>query len=174
MVGGSLGAKVLNDTLPAALQRIDAAQRPRITHQTGAAHFEAVCAAYRQAGVDAEVLPFIDDMAGAYAEADLVVCRAGAKTGSEVAAAGVASLMVPFPHAVDDHQTTNARFLSSRDAAMLVPQSELAPQRLAALLEGLDRPRLLAMAERARAFARPDAAAQVADACEAIARKDRP
>ena len=174
VVGGSLGAQALNEVVPKALALMPPERRPTVVHQSGRRHLPALQAAYRDAGVDALAVEFIDDMAAAYAEADLVVCRAGAMTVSEVAAAGVASLMVPFPHAVDDHQTTNARFLSSRDAAMLVPQSELAPQRLAALLEGLDRPRLLAMAERARAFARPDAAAQVADACEAIARKDRP
>jgi UDP-N-acetylglucosamine--N-acetylmuramyl-(pentapeptide) pyrophosphoryl-undecaprenol N-acetylglucosamine transferase len=108
-------------------------------------------------------------MAAAYAQADLVVCRAGAMTVAEVAAAGVASLMVPFPHAVDDHQTTNARFLSERGAALLVPQSELTRERLAREIAGLDRPRLLAIAQRARELARPDAATQVADACEAIA-----
>ena len=110
-------------------------------------------------------------MAAAYAVADLVVCRAGAMTVSEVAAAGVASLMVPFPHAVDDHQTTNAGFLVKHDAALLVQQSELDAPRLAAMIAGLDRTRLLGIACRARALARPDAATQVADVCEAIARK---
>jgi len=173
VVGGSLGAQALNEVVPKALALLPPDRRPIVVHQSGRQHLAALQAAYRDAGVDARAVEFIDDMAAAYAEADLVVCRAGAMTVSEVAAAGVASLMVPFPHAVDDHQTSNARFLSSRDAAMLVPQAELAPRRLAALLEELDRPRLLAMAERARALARPDAAAQVADACEAIARKDR-
>ena len=173
VVGGSLGAQALNSVVPQALAAIPPERRPHVLHQSGRRHLSALQSAYRDAGVDAEAVEFIEDMAAAYAEADLVICRAGAMTVSEVAAAGVASLMVPFPHAVDDHQTTNARFLSERDAALLVPQAELSPQRLAETLERLDRPRLLAMAERARELARPDAAAQVADACEAIARKDR-
>ncbi len=173
VVGGSLGAQALNTVVPQALATMPPERRPRVVHQSGRRHLAALQAAYRDAGVDADAVEFIDDMAAAYADADLVICRAGAMTVSEVAAAGVASLMVPFPHAVDDHQTTNARFLSERDAALLVQQSDLSPQRLAGTLEGLDRPRLLAMAERARELARPDAAVQVADACEAIARKDR-
>jgi UDP-N-acetylglucosamine--N-acetylmuramyl-(pentapeptide) pyrophosphoryl-undecaprenol N-acetylglucosamine transferase len=171
VVGGSLGAQALNDVVPKALAALPAARRPRVVHQSGRKHLAALQAAYRDAGVEADAVEFIDDMAAAYADADLVVCRAGAMTVSEVAAAGVASLMVPFPHAVDDHQTTNARFLSERGAALLVPQAELTPEGLAARLDGLDRTALLAMAERARALAKPDAAAQVADACEAIARK---
>ncbi|MFN9771437.1 MAG: undecaprenyldiphospho-muramoylpentapeptide beta-N-acetylglucosaminyltransferase [Burkholderiales bacterium] len=171
VVGGSLGAQALNDVVPRALAALPAARRPRVVHQSGRKHLAALQAAYRDAGVEADAVEFIDDMAAAYADADLVVCRAGAMTVSEVAAAGVASLMVPFPHAVDDHQTTNARFLSERGAALLVPQAELTPEGLAARLDGLDRTALLAMAERARALAKPDAAAQVADACEAIARK---
>jgi UDP-N-acetylglucosamine--N-acetylmuramyl-(pentapeptide) pyrophosphoryl-undecaprenol N-acetylglucosamine transferase len=171
VVGGSLGAQALNDVVPKALAALPAARRPRVVHQSGRKHLAALQAAYRDAGVEADAVEFIDDMAAAYADADLVVCRAGAMTVSEVAAAGVASLMVPFPHAVDDHQTTNARFLSERGAALLVPQAELTPEGLAARLDGLDRAALLAMAERARALAKPDAAAQVADACEAIARK---
>jgi UDP-N-acetylglucosamine--N-acetylmuramyl-(pentapeptide) pyrophosphoryl-undecaprenol N-acetylglucosamine transferase len=173
VVGGSLGAQALNTVVPQALAAMPPERRPRVVHQSGRRHLAALQSAYRDAGVDAEAVEFIEDMAAAYAEADLVICRAGAMTVSEVAAAGVASLMVPFPHAVDDHQTTNARFLSERDAALLVPQAELSPQRLAATLSGLERSRLLAMAERARELARPDAAAQVADACEAIAREDR-
>jgi UDP-N-acetylglucosamine--N-acetylmuramyl-(pentapeptide) pyrophosphoryl-undecaprenol N-acetylglucosamine transferase len=173
VVGGSLGAQALNTVVPQALAALPPERRPRVVHQSGRRHLAALQSAYRDAGVDAEAVEFIEDMAAAYAEADLVICRAGAMTVSEVAAAGVASLMVPFPHAVDDHQTTNARFLSERDAALLVPQAELSPQRLAATLSGLERSRLLAMAERARELARPDAAAQVADACEAIAREDR-
>jgi UDP-N-acetylglucosamine--N-acetylmuramyl-(pentapeptide) pyrophosphoryl-undecaprenol N-acetylglucosamine transferase len=171
VVGGSLGAQAFNDVVPKALAALPAARRPRVVHQSGRTHLAALQAAYRAAGVEAGAVEFIDDMAAAYADADLVLCRAGAMTVSEVAAAGVASLMVPFPHAVDDHQTTNARFLSERGAALLVPQAELTPEGLAARLDGLDRAALLAMAERARALAKPDAAAQVADACEAIARK---
>jgi UDP-N-acetylglucosamine--N-acetylmuramyl-(pentapeptide) pyrophosphoryl-undecaprenol N-acetylglucosamine transferase len=171
VVGGSLGAQALNTVVPQALALLPEAQRPTVIHQSGRTHLPALQAAYRDAGVAADAVAFIDDMAAAYAEADLVVCRAGAMTVSEVAAAGVASLMVPFPHAVDDHQTTNAGFLVGRDAALLVQQSELDAPRLAALIAGLDRPRLLGIARRARELARPDAATQVADVCEAIARK---
>ncbi len=171
VVGGSLGAKVLNDTLPAALQRIDAAQRPRITHQTGAAHFEAVCAAYRQAGVDAEVLPFIDDMAARLAACDLIVCRAGAVTVSELCAAGVASVLVPLIVSTTAHQRDNAAYMAAHDAAIHLPQTELTAERLAELLQSLDRAALLAMAERARGLARADAAVQVADLIERLARK---
>jgi UDP-N-acetylglucosamine--N-acetylmuramyl-(pentapeptide) pyrophosphoryl-undecaprenol N-acetylglucosamine transferase len=171
VVGGSLGAQALNTVVPQALALLPEAQRPTVIHQSGRTHLPALQAAYRDAGVAADAVAFIDDMAAAYADADLVVCRAGAMTVSEVAAAGVASLMVPFPHAVDDHQTTNAGFLVGRDAALLVQQSELDAPRLAALIAGLDRPRLLGIARRARELARPDAATQVADVCEAIARK---
>jgi UDP-N-acetylglucosamine--N-acetylmuramyl-(pentapeptide) pyrophosphoryl-undecaprenol N-acetylglucosamine transferase len=173
VVGGSLGAQALNSVVPRALAAMPPERRPRVVHQSGRGHLAALQAAYRDVGVDAEVIEFIDDMAAAYADADLVICRAGAMTVAEVAAAGVASLMVPFPHAVDDHQTTNAGFLCEHEAALRVRQSELTPQRLAETLAALDRPRLLAMAERARALARADAAERVADACEAIARKDR-
>ena len=172
VVGGKLGAQALNTVVPQALARLPADARPVVVHQSGRKHLAALQAAYRDAGVEATAVEFIDDMAAAYADADLVVCRAGAMTVAEVAAAGVASLMVPFPHAVDDHQTTNARFLSERGAALLVPQSELDADRLAALLAGLDRDGLLAIARRARELAKPDAAARVADACEAIARKE--
>jgi UDP-N-acetylglucosamine--N-acetylmuramyl-(pentapeptide) pyrophosphoryl-undecaprenol N-acetylglucosamine transferase len=173
VVGGSLGAQALNTVVPQAIALLAPERRPQVVHQSGRRHLAALQDAYRAAGVDAQALEFIDDMAAAYADADLVVCRAGAMTVAEVAAAGVASLMVPFPHAVDDHQTTNARFLADRDAALLVQQAELTPQRLAALLGELDRTKLLEMARRARGLAKPDAAAQVADACEAIARTDR-
>jgi len=170
VVGGSLGAQALNAVVPKALALLPADRRPVVVHQSGRRHLADLQAAYRDAGVEAEAVEFIDDMAAAYACADLVVCRAGAMTVAEVAAAGVASLFVPFPHAVDDHQSANARFLSERDAGLLVPQAELTPEALAGVLAGLDRPRLQALAERARAFARPDAAAQVADVCEAVAR----
>lgn len=170
VVGGSLGAQALNAVVPRALSLLPADRRPVVVHQSGRRHLADLQAAYRDAGVDAEALEFIDDMAAAYARADLVVCRAGAMTVAEIAAAGVASLLVPFPHAADDHQTANARFLSERDAGLLLPQSALTPESLAELLASLDRPRLLALAERARTFARPDAAAQVADVCEAVAR----
>ena len=165
VVGGSLGAQALNAIVPQALARIAPDRRPRVTHQCGRDNRDALVARYLELGVDAEVLAFIEDMPAAYANADLVVCRAGAMTISELAAAGVASILVPFPHAVDDHQTTNARFLADRDAAILLPQSELDAASLAALLDRLDRPRLLAMAQAARAVARADATCAVADVC---------
>jgi UDP-N-acetylglucosamine--N-acetylmuramyl-(pentapeptide) pyrophosphoryl-undecaprenol N-acetylglucosamine transferase len=170
VVGGSLGAKALNDAVPAALARIDASIRPRVLHQSGAQHCAALAEGYRAAGVTAEAVPFIEDMASAYAEADLVVCRAGALTVAELSSAGVASILVPFPHAVDDHQTANGRYLSDAGAAVLLPQAELSAERLATLLGGLTRERLLDMAQRARARALPEATAQVAAACTELAR----
>lgn len=172
VVGGSQGARVLNETLPAALARFAAAERPLIRHQSGRDRATAVAADYRQHGVDATVEEFIDDMAAAYAWSDLVVCRAGAMTIAELAAAGAAAILVPFPQAVDDHQTVNARFLADRDAALLVPQSDCTPQRLYALLAefAADRPRLKAMAERAHGLARPDASERVASRCLEVMR----
>ncbi|GMV02441.1 MAG: undecaprenyldiphospho-muramoylpentapeptide beta-N-acetylglucosaminyltransferase [Burkholderiaceae bacterium] len=169
VVGGSLGAQALNEIVPQALASLPARSRMQVVHQSGRGRREALEARYRELGVAAMVLEFIDDMAGAYEQADLLVCRAGAMTVAEIAAIGVASVLVPFPHAVDDHQTGNARFLSEHGAAVLLPQSALNPARLAALLEGFDRPALAAMAARARALARPDAAQRVADACEEAA-----
>ena len=168
VVGGSLGAKVLNDTLPLALQRIDPARRPHVTHQTGTAHIDAVRAAYAAAAVDAELLPFIDDMAARLADCDLIVCRAGAVTVSELCAAGVASILVPLIVSTTAHQRDNADFMARAGAAVHLPQAELTAERLADRLQSLDRPALLAMAERARALARPDAAARVADAIERL------
>ncbi|MCK2089234.1 undecaprenyldiphospho-muramoylpentapeptide beta-N-acetylglucosaminyltransferase [Thauera aromatica] len=173
VVGGSLGAAALNAAVPQALARLAPEQRPVVVHQAGGRQLEALREAYAKAGVEAEQRAFIDDMAAAYAAADLVICRAGALTVAELAAAGVASLLVPFPHAVDDHQTGNARFLAARGAAYLLPQPELTPERLAGILASLDRGRLLQMAEHARALARPQAAAQVADVCATLAGGDR-
>ncbi|WP_068636012.1 undecaprenyldiphospho-muramoylpentapeptide beta-N-acetylglucosaminyltransferase [Thauera butanivorans] len=173
VVGGSLGAAALNDAVPAALARLPADARPQVLHQAGEKQIEALHAAYASAQVEGELRPFIDDMASAYAEADLVICRAGALTVSELAAVGAASLLVPFPYAVDDHQTGNARFLADRGAAYLLPQTELNAERLAGILASIDRPRLLQMAENARALARPQAAAEVARVCEALAGGDR-
>ncbi|MGC3964748.1 MAG: undecaprenyldiphospho-muramoylpentapeptide beta-N-acetylglucosaminyltransferase [Rhodocyclaceae bacterium] len=170
VVGGSLGAQALNTTVPKALALIPADRRPVVAHQSGAKQIDALRAAYAEAGVEGELLPFIDDMAARYGWADLVICRSGALTVAELAAAGVASVLVPFPHAVDDHQTGNARFLASHGAAELVPQPQLTAEGLAALLAGLDRGRLLAMAEAARALARPDAADAVADVCQGLVR----
>lgn len=170
VVGGSLGAKALNDTVPQALSLLPRGERPAVTHQSGRAHREALEDAYRHAGVDATLVEFIDDMAGAYACADLVICRAGAMTVAELAAAGVASVLVPFPHAVDDHQSANARYLSERGAALLLAQAQMTPDRLAGLIRELDRERLLAMATLAREAARCDAAERVAGVCESVAR----
>lgn len=170
VVGGSLGAQALNEIVPRALSLLPAAQRPVVIHQSGKAHLAALQAAYAAAGVSAQTLSFIDDMAQAYAQADLVLCRAGAMTVSELAAAGVASLLVPFPHAVDDHQTFNARFLADRGAARLLPQAGLEASSLAQTLGTLTREELLSMARNARALARPDATRVVADLCEAEAR----
>jgi len=170
VVGGSLGAQALNDIVPQALARLDPAQRPRVTHQSGSRHGAALAAAYRDAGVEARQVEFIEDMAAAYADADLVICRAGAMTVAEVACVGVAALFVPYPHAVDDHQTTNARFLTERGAALMTPQRDLSAGSLARQLAALTREQLLEIAVRARALGKPGAADCVADACEAIAK----
>ncbi len=169
VVGGSLGAMALNEALPAALALLPENERPQVVHQSGEKHLEVLKAGYAKAGVDAHCVAFIEDMAGAYAWADLVICRAGALTIAELAAAGVASILVPFPFAVDDHQTGNARFLSSAGAAILLPQGELTPEKLS-LLNRMPREQLLQMAEKARALARPDATAVVADACMSLAK----
>jgi UDP-N-acetylglucosamine--N-acetylmuramyl-(pentapeptide) pyrophosphoryl-undecaprenol N-acetylglucosamine transferase len=168
VVGGSLGAQALNEALPKALALLQS--RPRVVHQSGERHLEALRENYAAAGVDGELVAFIDDMAGRYAEADLVLCRAGAVTVAELSAGGMASVLVPFPHAVDDHQTANARFLADKGAALLVPQTDLGPEKLASLLRTLDRPRLLEMARRARALGKPDAARIVAQRCTELAR----
>ena len=169
VVGGSLGAKAINECIPQALALLPEAARPRVVHQTGRQHFEAVQTAYQQAGVAAEIKPFLEDMAHYYAWADVVICRAGALTIAELAAAGVASILVPFPFAVDDHQTGNARFLSERGAAILLPQSELTPRHLADLLQDMTRARALVMAQAARAAAQPAAAQRVAEVCMELA-----
>lgn len=173
VVGGSLGAAALNETVPKALALLPEASRPRVRHQAGASQIDKLRGHYRDAGVDGDCVAFIEDMASAYAEADLVICRAGALTVSELAAAGAASILVPLPHAVDDHQTGNARYLADAGAAVLLPQSQMTPQKLAELLAGLDRDRLLAMAEAARAQAKPDATAAVARAVEELSGKER-
>lgn len=169
VVGGSLGAQALNEAVPRALKLIDAAVRPEVVHQAGLRHIEKLQANYADAGVSAEVLAFIDDMAARYAWCDVVVCRAGALTIAELAAAGVASVLVPFPHAVDDHQTTNAKFLSEAGAALLLPQAELTSQKLAQVLREFTREKLLAMAQQARALAKPDATRRVAQVCVELA-----
>ncbi len=169
VLGGSLGALALNERVPAALART--ALPLEIRHQAGRDKAETARAAYREAGLEARVTEFIDDMAEAYAWADLVICRAGALTVSELAVVGVASVLIPYPHAVDEHQTRNAAFLVEGGAAHLVPQSELEPETTGKLLRGLlsDRDRLLEMAKRARALGRPDATEAVARHCMEVA-----
>lgn len=167
VVGGSLGAQALNETIPAGIALMPENDRPVIVHQSGEKQIDALKANYEKAGVAANCVAFIEDMAGAYEWADIVVCRAGALTIAELAAAGVGSILVPYPHAVDDHQTANARFLANAGAAILLPQSELTAEKLA-LIQNLGRDQLLQMAERARDLARPDAARVVADVCEGL------
>ncbi|MFJ5380140.1 undecaprenyldiphospho-muramoylpentapeptide beta-N-acetylglucosaminyltransferase [Cupriavidus sp. CER94] len=169
VVGGSLGAAALNDVVPKALALLPEATRPTVKHQAGAKQIDQLRANYAAAGVAGETVPFIDDMAAAYADADLVICRAGAMTVSEVAAAGVAALFVPFPHAVDDHQTTNASFLSKQGAALLVQQNALTAEGLAQTIAGLDRGQLKDMARAARSLAKPEATRRVAEICRQMA-----
>jgi len=170
VVGGSLGARALNEIVPQALARIPAANRPRVLHQSGARQIDELRANYAKAGVEAELTPFIDDTATAYAEADLVICRAGASTVTELAAVGVPALFVPFPFAVDDHQTTNAKFLVDAGGGWLVPQRELNPDRLATMLITLTRGELLARAVAAKRMQKTQATEQMVAACEALAR----
>lgn len=170
VVGGSLGAKALNDTVPRALALIPAAQRPWVVHQSGARQIDELRAAYAAAGVQAELTPFIEDTARAFAAADLVICRAGASTVTEIAAVGAAALFVPFPFAVDDHQTTNARFLTDAGAGRLLPQQDMTPEYLASLLQGLDRATLLAWAQQAKQLQKIEATQVVVAACEELAR----
>jgi UDP-N-acetylglucosamine--N-acetylmuramyl-(pentapeptide) pyrophosphoryl-undecaprenol N-acetylglucosamine transferase len=169
VIGGSLGAQVLNETVPRALAQMPREMRPSVTHQSGEAHIATLRASYARAGVAAELIAFIDDMAARYAAADLVVCRAGATTIAELAAAGAASVLVPYPHAADDHQTLNARYLVEHGAAVLIPQHEFTAEKLAGLLSGFTRDRIMAMATAARAAARPHATRAVAEACMALA-----
>jgi UDP-N-acetylglucosamine--N-acetylmuramyl-(pentapeptide) pyrophosphoryl-undecaprenol N-acetylglucosamine transferase len=168
VVGGSLGARVLNETLPRALARMAPSVRPHVVHQTGTAHLETVRAAYAAAGVEADLRPFIDDMAAELAACDLVVCRAGAVTVSELCAAGVASVLVPLVVRTTAHQRDNAQWMAERGAAIHLPQGELSPEALAARLGTLDRDALRAMAQAARSLARPHAAARVADELQAL------
>jgi UDP-N-acetylglucosamine--N-acetylmuramyl-(pentapeptide) pyrophosphoryl-undecaprenol N-acetylglucosamine transferase len=172
VVGGSLGALALNETVPRALALLAPGARPQVRHQAGERTLEAARAAYAAAGVEAEVTPFIVDMAEAYGWADLVVCRSGALTVSELAAAGLPAVLVPFPHAVDDHQVGNGRYLSDAGAARLIIQRDLTPDGLAQILAELigDPRKRLAMAEAARAKAKTDAADVIADACLELAR----
>lgn len=168
VVGGSLGATILNSAVPQGIALLPEEARPQVVHQSGEKQIEVLKVNYLAAGVAAHCVPFIEDMAGAYEWADIVLCRAGALTIAELAAAGVGSVLVPYPSAVDDHQTSNARFLTNAGAAMLLPQSELKPDTLA-LMQSLTRAQLLQMAERARDLARPDATRVVAKTCMDIA-----
>ena len=170
VLGGSLGAAAINERVPQGLALLPEDERPEVVHQAGAKHLEQLQNNYQAAGVAANCVAFIDDMAGAYAWADLVLCRAGALTVAELAAVGVASILVPFPHAVDDHQSANARFLASAGGAFLLAQNEMTAESIS-LIRNYTRGQLLQMAERARALAKPDAAAQVAALCEELIEK---
>lgn len=171
VVGGSLGAKALNEIVPKALALIPRDERPVVCHQSGVKQIDELRANYAAAGVEAELVPFIDDMAQAFATADLVVCRAGASTVTEIAAVGAAAVFVPFPYAVDDHQSSNAHFLVDTGGGWLVQQSELTPAFLADLLQKTDRQELIRRAVCARSMARINAAAEIVTACEQLASK---
>jgi UDP-N-acetylglucosamine--N-acetylmuramyl-(pentapeptide) pyrophosphoryl-undecaprenol N-acetylglucosamine transferase len=173
VVGGSLGAAALNAIVPLALALLPADRRPQVVHQAGEKHIETLRAAYRDAGVSAECVAFIDDMAGRYASADVVLSRGGAITVAELAAAGVGSIIVPLPGAIADEQTANANFLVAAGAAILVAQAELSPQSLSARLQSLSRETLLRMAVAARGAARTGAADRVADICIALEGRGR-
>jgi len=172
VVGGSLGAARLNEVVPQALASLDAATRPEVWHQTGKRNIDVARSAYAATGIDARLEPFIDDMAAAYAWADVVLCRAGAMTIAEVAAAGVPAILVPFPFAVDDHQTANARYLADAQAAVLLPQTQLTAERLGEILLSLSADKLVAMAEATRKLALLDATTQVVEQCLAVVRGD--
>jgi UDP-N-acetylglucosamine--N-acetylmuramyl-(pentapeptide) pyrophosphoryl-undecaprenol N-acetylglucosamine transferase len=165
VLGGSLGARTLNRVVPAALALLPQEQRPQIRHQAGDRTLDLALAAYESAGIDAEITAFIDDMAESYGWADLVICRAGALTVSEVAAAGLPAVFVPYPHAVDDHQTANAGFLVRTGAAWSVADADLTPEHLAGLMRSMHRESLLERAVKARAASTANAAERLADAC---------
>ena len=167
VLGGSLGAAAINEMVPKGLALIDEDARPLVVHQAGEKHLEQLKKNYSTADVQANCVAFIEDMAGAYEWADLVLCRSGALTVAELAASGVASVLVPFPHAVDDHQTSNARFLALVGGGILLPQNEMTPESIC-LIRNYTRGQLLQMAERARSLAKPDAAAEVAHVCEEL------
>jgi UDP-N-acetylglucosamine--N-acetylmuramyl-(pentapeptide) pyrophosphoryl-undecaprenol N-acetylglucosamine transferase len=169
VVGGSLGAQALNEVLPMALAQLDKKDRPIVVHQAGEKHIANLTQRYQQLAVEAEPKAFIDDMAAMYAWADLLICRAGALTVAELSAAGVASLLVPFPHAVDDHQTGNAHYLSDAGAAILIPQAEFTVDKVAALLQGMTREQCLDMAIKARSLGMPEATTKVASICMELA-----
>ena len=168
VVGGSLGAQALNDIVPRALALIPAENRPVVTHQSGATQIDTLRANYQASGVQAELTPFIDDTASAFAAADIIVCRAGASTVTEIAAVGAAAIFVPFPFAVDDHQTTNARFLVSAGGGWLVQQSDLTPEGLAKMLLNSERTALVDIAEKAKNMQKINATREVVAACEEL------
>ncbi len=165
--GGSQGAMRLNEVVPAALAKLPEAQRPEVIHQTGERTLELAREAYRAAGVSADIRPFIDDMAGAYGWADLAICRSGALSVTELAAAGLGAILIPFPAAVDDHQTRNAEFLVKAGAALILQERELTPDALAEALRPIlsDAEQRLRMATAARSTARPEALQRIVDAC---------
>lgn len=169
VVGGSLGAKALNDIVPKALALIPAPQRPSVLHQSGARQIDALRANYEAAGVQAELVPFIEDTAHAFADADLIICRAGASTVTEIAAVGAAALFVPFPFAVDDHQTTNARYLVDQGGGWLVQQADLTAEGLAQMIRNTDRTELLARANQAKTLQKTQATREMVAACEELA-----
>lgn len=169
VIGGSLGAMALNETLPKALRLIPQAQRPVVTHQAGAQHAEGLQQAYNEAGVQATVLPFIDDMAAAYANADLLICRAGAITISELAVAGVPSVLVPLVVSTTSHQRDNAEWMASYGAAIHLPQDKMSPEQLARLLQSFTREELRTMAQAARKLGKPGATEAIANELEEIA-----
>jgi len=176
VVGGSQGALALNQIVPEAIAGLPAELRPEVWHQCGRHHCEQSEAVYRQAGIEARVMPFIDDMNSAYEWADVVICRAGAMTVAELAAAGVGAILVPFPFAVDDHQTANGRYLAEHGAAEIIPQPQLKPETLAERLEELahdalgGRERILKMAEQAHSLAMPNATEEVMNQCLEVMR----
>ncbi len=168
VLGGSLGAKALNDVVPRALALIPEPKRPMVIHQSGQKQIDELRANYAAAGVQAQLTPFIDDTAQAFADTDLVICRAGASTVTEIAAVGTAAVFVPFPSAVDDHQTHNAKFLVDQGGGWLVSQDKLTPDRLARMLEKADRPTLMAAAIAARKMAKTGATQRMVAACEGL------
>jgi UDP-N-acetylglucosamine--N-acetylmuramyl-(pentapeptide) pyrophosphoryl-undecaprenol N-acetylglucosamine transferase len=172
VVGGSLGAVALNNTVPQALARIPVAMRPEVIHQSGEKQIDALRVNYAKAGVAAQLTPFIEDTATAFANADLVICRAGASTVTELAAVGAAAVFVPFPAAVDDHQTYNAAFLVDQGAGLLVPQAQFTPIALADLLQKTERSTLLAWAIEAKKHQKTHAVTAVVDACNALVHRE--
>jgi len=169
VVGGSLGAKALNDIVPQAVALLPVEARPQVVHQSGAKQIDALRANYAAVGVQAELTPFIEDTAQAFADADLVICRAGASTVTELAAVGVAAIYVPFPHAVDDHQTTNAHFMVDAGGGWLMPQPALNAQKLAEMLQNMQRSTLLNVALKAKTMQKIHATREVVAACEELA-----